>query len=85
MVFGGRRHDHTLLNDAWEATLSWPNVTWRRIGPSDGAHVPGPRKGHSAVLVGDAETPQMVGAWLGFMVGWSSGRARAALVVPSAH
>jgi len=75
VVFGGRGAHGLLLNDVWEATLSFPNVTWRLLaagtkkphhradkgggkeGQGDG---PAPRKGHSAVLVGEPGLPQMV-------------------------
>jgi hypothetical protein len=69
VIFGGRTLHKLGLNDAWEATLSWPNATWRLISPQQpGAEgVPSPRKGHTAVLVGNASSPQMVsstGGWI---------------------
>ncbi len=74
VVFGGRRKHDVLLDDTWEATLSWPNVTWRLVAPGRaqlaqkgsrraveaGAEGPAPRKGHSAVMTSDAgEAPRM--------------------------
>ncbi|GAB4822082.1 hypothetical protein N2152v2_009128 [Parachlorella kessleri] len=73
VVFGGRGAHGLLLNDVWEATLSFPNVTWRLLAPGTKKHhaaedggggkegvVPAPRKGHSAVLVGEPGSPHML-------------------------
>lgn len=66
VIFGGRTQHEVMLNDCWDAELRWPAATWRRVGPSQQSAdaAPAPRKGHSAVLVPGAATPQMVGgAW----------------------
>ncbi|PSC68380.1 DNA-binding protein isoform X1 isoform C [Micractinium conductrix] len=63
VLFGGRTIDKVPLNDAWEAQLAWPNVTWRRLAPlqpAAGGAAPAPRRGHSAVLVPGAGAPQML-------------------------
>ena len=53
VVFGGRTADRTLLNDAWEARLAWPNVSWVPLAPPAGGPLPAPRKGHTAVVAAD--------------------------------
>lgn len=62
LVFGGRQHSGGLLNDAWAATLQWPEVRWRQVAPAQPHQdaAPRPRRGHSAVLLDDAPTPQIV-------------------------
>lgn len=52
----------TLLNEAWEAALRWPAATWRLVSPQqpDAPDAPGPRRGHSAVLLPGDGPPQMV-------------------------
>jgi hypothetical protein len=65
-LFGGRTQAKVLLNDVWDATLSWPRVSWRQLAPltlsgAPGNVAPAPRRGHSAVLVpGGGDAPQMV-------------------------
>lgn len=63
VLFAGRTRDKVLLNDAWDGTLTWPNVTWRQVAPQlPAGQAPAPRRGHSAVLVQEAAAPQMVSA-----------------------
>lgn len=70
VVFGGRGHGEELLNDAWEGVVDMrrgPSVAWRQLSPKQPHKegTPRPRKGHTAVMVAEAPTPQMVGvgAW----------------------
>ena len=34
-MFGGRRADENLLNDAWLGEVRWPNITWRLLAAGD--------------------------------------------------
>ena len=63
IIWGGRtKGQKVLLNDAWEVALMWPNASWTQLTPQqlDSKDVPRPRRGHSTVLIDDAQSPQMV-------------------------
>ena len=74
VVFGGRRANGTLLNDAWLGEIRSTNITWRLLAAGNvvsdsnkkkkkkqknDKKIPCPRKGHTAIL---RENPQNQGA-----------------------
>lgn len=72
-IYGGRKHDGTLLGDVWVGTLHWPHVRWERLfhplahaaATEDGAkgpkaNYPTPRKGHIGVVADNGTGPKLL-------------------------